>query len=575
MIDLKAKPFYLTDEDIAWVESTLASLTEDEKLGQLFFDLSEDGPDEDYIRERVALTHMGGLRYMNRSPEDIKEHNRLYQKYSKVPLLICANLEAGGNGSCRGGTKVGDPIKLAATGDPKYAYHQGFIGATEGRAVGCRGTFSPVVDIPTNWRNSAIATRSFSDRAQTVIDFAVPNMKGIQAAGVAATIKHFPGDGVDERDQHYSNTVNSLSKEEWDATFGKVYKTMIDEGAEMVMAGHIMQPAYQKHFNPDMTEQDVLPASLCKELLTDLLRKQLGFNGMIVTDASHMVGMTCHMKRSEMLATALNAGIDMILYFNDAEEDFDYLRESLKNGSLTWQRIDEALTRVLGMKAHLGLHKDRGTEGDLSVVGCEAHQKIAAEVSDKGITLAKQTGENIFPITPDKYPKIMLMPVNTPASEFSKLTGSTCKSTQIAETLRDKLNALGFQAELFVSPLKYLEKLRSPYDYKSPIWEFKEKYDLVITIADVAPMGVTQRLSWDTPKGGFEVPWYVNELPVVFVSVNSPFHLADVPQIKNLINCYDSLPSTLDALVQKLTGQSQFLGKSPVDVFCGKIDTRK
>lgn len=575
MIDLKAKPFYLTDQDIAWVKDTLASLSEEEKLGQLFFDLSEDGPDEAYIRSRVAQTHMGGLRYMNRSPEEIKEHNRLYQKYSKVPLLICANLEAGGSGGCLGGTRVGDPIKLAATGNPEYAYQQGFIGATEGSAVGCRGTFSPVVDIPTNWQNSAVATRSFSDRAQTVIDFAVPNMKGIQAAGLAATAKHFPGDGVDERDQHYSNSVNTLSKEEWDATFGRVYKAMIDGGVEMVMAGHIMQPAYQKFFNPGMTEQDVLPASLCKELLTDLLRKQLGFNGLIVSDASHMVGMTCHMKRSEMLPTALNAGIDMILYFNDAEEDFGYLREALKNGSLTWQRIDEALTRILGMKAHLGLHKERETEGDLSVVGCEAHQKVAAEISDKGITLAKHTGKNIFPITPDKYPKIMLMPVNTPASEFSKFTGGTCKSAQVAQTLRDKLNALGFCAELFVSPLKHIEKLRSPYDYKGAIGKFTDKYDLVITIADVAPMGVTQRLSWDTPKGGFEVPWYVNELPVVFISVNSPFHLADVPQIKNLINCYDAQPSTLDALVQKLTGQSQFLGQSPVDVFCGKIDTRK
>lgn len=575
MVDLKVKPFYLTDEDIAWVTDTLASLSEEEKLGQLFFDLSEDGPDEEYIRDRVAKTHMGGLRYMNRSPEETKEHNRLYQKYSRVPLLICANLEAGGNGGCLGGTRVGDPIKLAATGNPEYAYQQGLIGAVEGSAVGCRGTFSPVVDIITNWQNSAVATRSFGNQAQTVIDFAVANMKGIQAAGLAATAKHFPGDGVDERDQHYSNSVNSLSKEQWDATFGRVYQAMIDAGVEMVMAGHIMQPAYQKYFNPGMTEQDVLPASLCRELLTDLLRKQLGFNGLIVSDASHMVGMTSHMKRSEMLPTALNAGIDMILYFNDVDEDLGYLRKALENGTLTWQRIDEALTRILGMKAHLGLHKDRHTDGDLSVVGCVAHRKVAAEVSDKGITLAKHTGENIFPITPDKYRKIMLMPVNTPASEFSKLTGNTCKSTQVAEALRDRLNALGFQAELFVSPLKNVDKLRSAYDYKSAIGEFTEKYDLVITIADVPPMGVTQRLSWDTPKGGFEVPWYVNELPVIFVSVCSPFHLADVPQIKNLVNCYDAQPNTLDALVQKLTGQSPFLGKSPVDVFCGKIDTRK
>lgn len=575
MIDLKAKPFYLTDEDIAWVEETLASLTEEEKLGQLFVDLSEDGPDEEYIKARVEKTHIGGLRYMNLSIEDTKKHNALYQKYSRVPLLIAANVEAGGSGACRGGTRVGDPIKLASTGDPGYAYQQGIIGAREAGAVGCSCTFSPVVDLSMNWRNSAIACRAFGDQAQTVIDFAVPNMQGFHDGGLAATIKHFPGDGVDERDQHYSNTVNSLSVEEWDESYGRIYRTMIDHGAEVVMAGHIMQPAYQKFFNPDMTEQDLLPASLCRELLTDLLRKRLGFNGLIITDASHMVGMTCHMPRREMLVQALNAGVDMILYFNDADEDFMYLNDALKEGKLTWERVDECLTRILALKAHLGLHKDRRTGGDLSVVGCAEHQKIAGEISDRGITLAKQTGENPFPLTPEKYPRIMLMPVNTPASEFSKLTGSTCKAAAVARTLQDKFNACGFQAELFQSPLTYVDKLRSPYDYKSPIEEFKEKYDLVITIADVAAMGVTQRLSWDTPKGGFEVPWYVNEVPVIFVSVNSPFHLADAPQIKNLINCYDSQSSTLDALFDKLVGNSQFQGKSPVDVFCGKVDTRK
>lgn len=575
MIDLKAKPFYLSNADIAWVKTTLASLTREEKLGQLFFDLSEGGPDEEYIRNRVEKTHIGGLRYMNLSPEDTLRHNQLYQKYSKVPLLISANVEAGGSGSCRGGTKVGDPIKIAATGNPEYAYQQGLIGAIEASAVGCCCTFSPVVDLTMNWRNSAIACRAFGDQAQTVIDFAVPNMKGLQAGGLAATIKHFPGDGVDERDQHYSNTVNTLSKEAWDATFGKVYKAMIENGAEIVMAGHIMQPAYQKHFCPNMTEQDLLPGSLCKELLTDLLRNQLGFNGMIVTDASHMVGMTCHMSRKEMLVQALNAGVDMILYFNDAEEDFAYLNEALAKGSLTWERIDDALTRILALKAHLGLHRNGNRSVDLSVIGCKEHRRVAAEISDKAITLAKQTGENIFPVTPCKYRRIMLMPVNTPSSEFSKFTGNISKATQVAQTLREKLNILGFQAELFESPLKHIEKLRSPYDYKGSIEEFKAQYDLVITIADSVPMGVTQRLSWDTPKGGFEIPWYVNEVPVIFVSVNSPFHLADVPQVKNLINCYDSQDSTLDALVRKLTGESEFTGKSPVDVFCGKIDTRK
>lgn len=181
-------------------------------------------------------------------------------------------------------------------------------------------------------------------------------MKGIQESGIAPAAKHFPGDGVDERDQHLSFSVNSFSCEEWDNTFGKVYQGLIDAGLPSLMAGHIHLPAYEQHFNPNLAYEDCLPATLSKPILTDLLRGKLGFNGVVVTDASHMVAMTSAMKRSEMLPTAIAAGCDLFLFFNDPDEDFGYMMEGYKNGIITEERLHDALTRILGLKAKLGLH---------------------------------------------------------------------------------------------------------------------------------------------------------------------------------------------------------------------------
>lgn len=575
MINLKSKPFYLMDEDISWIENTIGTMTLDEKIGQLFVDHNNGDLDENFIKERTALTHCGGLRYMNLSPEEILKQNNLYQKHAAIPLLVAANIEAGGNGACKGGTLVGSEIKVAATADLEYAYQLGYIGGKEARAVGCNMAFTPIVDISSNWHNPIISTRTWSDRTQTVLDCSRACLKGLKDAGILTTAKHFPGDGVDERDHHYSATVNTLSCEEWDDSFGRIYQAMINDGVDAIMAGHIMQPAYQKKINPDTKAEDYLPASLCRELLTNLLREKLGFNGLIITDASHMAGMTGRMSRKNLLATALNAGCDMILFFNDAEEDFMYLKESISDGTLPMERIDDALRRILALKAKLKLHTgSRETSGEgLGVVGCEKHKQAAKEISEKAVTLAKNLQPDVFPLTPDRYKRILVMPVHTPTPEFAKVTGAPSGAENIAVVLCDKLRSLGFEPEIFVSPLQS-EENKDIYEYKSPIEEFKSKYDLVLTIANCGSFGVTQRLSWDTPKGGFEVPWYVHEIPVIFISFSSPFHLPDVSQVKTLINCYDAEESTITAVVDKLTGKGEFTGQSPVDVFCGLPDTR-
>ncbi len=185
---------------------------------------------------------------------------------------------------------------------------------------------------------------------------------------------------MDERDQHLLTTVNSMDCDTWDNTYGKVYRGLIDAGLQSIMVGHIMQPAYSKKLNPALKDEEILPASLSKELLGGLLREKLGFNGVILTDASSMGGLITAMKREDLVPGAIAAGCDMFLFFSDPKEDLEFMRKGLERGILTEERLDDALHRILGLKASIGLHKKKaaGTlvppaEG-LSVVGCEEHR---------------------------------------------------------------------------------------------------------------------------------------------------------------------------------------------------------
>lgn len=315
-VDLTKKPYFLEKEDIQWVEDTIAGMTTEEKIGQLFVNMGSERSEE-YLKDVLEKYHIGAVRYNPGTSKEVHEQNRILQENAKIPLLIAANTEAGGNGACTDGTEIGVEVKIGATKDPKYAYEMGRVSGIEAAALGCNWSFAPITDINRNWRNPIISSRSFGSDPDMVLEMSKAYMKGFMESNMVCAMKHFPGDGIDERDQHLSNSVNTYSTDEWDATFGKVYSGMIDAGVHTVMVGHIMLPSYQKYFNHQMELEDTLPATLSKELIDGLLKEKLGFNGMVVTDASHMVGMTSVMKRSKMLPTAIAAGCDMFLFFND------------------------------------------------------------------------------------------------------------------------------------------------------------------------------------------------------------------------------------------------------------------
>lgn len=587
MVDLKANPYYLSDEDCKWVEETIAGMSDEEKVGQLFFQLTQSF-DEEYLKELMEKYHLGGCRYNPAPGKAVQEQNRKLQKYAKVPVFIACNTEAGGDGTCADGTAIGSGVKIGATRKEEYAFALGKMANEEAAAIGCNMAFAPVCDILYNWENTEVVTRAFGSDPERVAKMSAAYLNGAHTIpGFACAAKHFPGNGQDFRDAHIANNVNYFDVEKWDATYGMVYKTLIDNGLDAIMGGHIMLPEYAKAINPELTDEEMMPATLSPEIMTVLLREKLGFNGMVVTDASHMVAMTDRMKRSEMLPKAINAGCDMFLFFNDPEEDFATMLNAYQDGTISEERMTEALTRILGLKAHLGLNKKSKEElvpqpeTVDQVLGREEYKEMQKAISNDCITLVKYKDKDVLPITPERYKRIMIVHVKGNGGamgELMKLMGMA--GGNAAEALKEKLCAKGFDAFIYESPLDKIKKqiaagekpsLNLYFAGKNAIADFVKDMDMVITLCDV-PSG---RPVFGLSKGGGEIPWYVFEVPVVAVGCGQPTMLADIPQVRTYINTYDSKDSTLDALVDNLMeGPDAFRGSDPIDSFCGLFDAR-
>ena len=587
MVDLKSRPYYLSEEDCQWVKDTIANMSPEEKVGQLFFQLTASH-DEEYLKELMEKYHLGGCRYNPAPGKAIQEQNRILQKYAKVPVFIACNTEAGGDGACADGTHIGAGVKIAATDKEEYAFALGKMANEQAAAIGCNMAFAPVADILYNWENTEIVTRAFGGDAERVATMSKAYLNGAHTIpGFACAAKHFPGNGQDFRDAHIANNVNYFDVEKWDETYGHVYRTLIENDLDAIMGGHIMLPSYAKAINPELKDEALMPATLSPEIMTGLLRDRLGFNGMVVTDASHMVAMTDRMKRSEMLPASINAGCDMFLFFNDPEEDFATMLGAYKTGIISEERMTEALTRILGLKAHLGLNKKSKEElvpqpeTVEEVLQREEYKAMQKSISEDCITLVKYKDKDVLPMTPDRYKRIMIVHIKGAENSMSalmKMLGGGKGNP--AEALKEKLCAKGFDAFIYESPLDVMKKqieagekpdLNIYFAGKNAIADFVSDMDLVITLCDV-PNG---RPSFGMSKGGGEIPWYVFEVPVVVVGCGQPTMLADIPQARTYINTYDSKDTTLDALVEDLmNGEEAFKGTDPIDSFCGLFDAR-
>ncbi|HMP41071.1 MAG TPA: glycoside hydrolase family 3 N-terminal domain-containing protein [Roseiflexaceae bacterium] len=577
MVDLTAKPFHLSADDIAWVRNTIDAMTLEEKIGQLFINLNTAFTPA-YLDHIIGTYHVGGMRFRGADAATVQAHIRHAQSTSKIPLLIASNPEMGGFGSINDGTLVCTHLQAGSHPDRSIARDMGRVAGIETAALGCNWAFAPIVDIHQNWRNTVVATRSFGNTPEVVIACAKEYFDGISESRTACAIKHFPGDGVDERDQHVLTSWNTLSVEAWEASFGRVYRAMIDHGVQSIMAGHIGAPELSRKFRPGIADSELLPATLAPELLRDLLRGELGFNGVILTDASPMLGLTAAMRRRDAVPATIAAGCDMFLFFRNADEDFRFMLDGYRNGVITEERLQEALERILGLKASLGLHTMPRealvpAPEALAVVGSDAHRALAAEVADKTVTLIKDTQKNL-PLRPETHRRIRLYGI-TGQSDF---TGTD--PSGYLRIAQEELEAAGFEVHVFKDARQRIAEGETGVNFHTVLQSeanaaYTTKYDAAIVLANVAGFAqeATVHIRWSTPMAA-EIPWYATEVPTIFVSLSLPNHLYDVPMVRTVIHAHAPSREVIRAVVAKIQGKSPFHGTFNENVFCDTFETR-
>ncbi|KRN27576.1 beta-hexosamidase a, glycoside hydrolase family 3 [Lactobacillus selangorensis] len=543
MLNMHQKPFYLNDDQIKWVKDTAEKLSTDEKIGQLFVPIGYS-TDHDYI-DSLLKHHIGGLFFRSAHLEELRATFNYAQQNSKVPLLTPANLESGGDGAVLEGTGYAPQMAVAAAGNKKYAYELGKIAAEDAKAAGINWGFAPVVDLDLNFHSPIMNVRTYGDDTERDIAFSKQFIQAFHDQNMMTSIKHFPGDGIDERDQHLLTSVNSLPLSSWWKTYGKIYRELIDFGTKAVMVGHIAFPAYS---------HNQIPASLNEQLLEGLLRHDLGFNGLIITDATPMVGFSTAMPRYQAVPTAIQNGCDMFLFNHDFEEDVSYMKDGLKNGLLTEKRLDEAVLRILATKASLNLNQDVSIPSKPLI----DYKKEQQEIADQSITLVKDD-QNILPLAAQKQKRVLL-----------EVLGGFASNQRVEETLQNELTKRGFEVTLY-RPEKNFVDLGSVADFKS-------KYDLVLYAANIenASNQTTARINWKTLYGlGNNLPWFVQEVPTVLVSFGNPYHMFDMPMVKTVVNAYSNYEHFIKAAVAKLVGEQEFKGHSPIDPNCKNIKLKE
>ncbi len=400
-----------------WVDSTMRRMTVDEKIGQLLFTTyhgtftSTDSPAYAQILHDVTDLHAGGFILITHiTPLGIEKSqtyptavlNNQLQAKSKIPLLIGADFERGSAMRLDEGTSFPTQMAIAAGDDPRDAYTMGKITAIEARQAGVHWIYAPVADVNNNPGNPIINTRSFGEDPARVAEFVSAYVRGVEENGGLATAKHFPGHGDTAADSHIDLPVIRASRERLDSLELIPFQAAIAAGVGSIMTGHLNVPALE----PDPNT----PATLSSHILTDLLRNDLHFQGLVITDAMDMGGITVRFAPGEAAVRAVLAGADCLLMPPVPDAAFEALQQAVKSGRISGKRLDASVRRILEAKARIGLNKNRLVDVNAinSHFGETSWQKQAQEISDRGITLLRDTPHRL-PLDGTKPSRALLL----------------------------------------------------------------------------------------------------------------------------------------------------------------------
>jgi beta-N-acetylhexosaminidase len=538
-----------------WVEKTLASMSIDEKIGQLIIPatvgmfLSQDSEVFQQARRDITEFHVGGYHMLGEvnnlhEPAGVALFINHLQQLAKVPLWITADFEGGVGLRYIGATRLPRAMAMGATANPDFAYQAGRITAEEARALGVQVNFYPVVDVNNNARNPIINIRSFGGDPQLVSRMARAYIRGSQEHGVMATAKHFPGHGDTSTDSHLELPVIDVDRARLNAIELPPFQAAVDESVGGVMSAHIALPRI---------ETDNLPATLSPKMLTGVLRGELKFNGVIFTDAMNMRGITAHYPEGEAAVRAVKAGADVVLYPANVEQAFLGLKHAIESGEIKESRIDDSVRRILIAKAKLGLDRERLVDLNKidKVLGSTEHQLAARQIIESGITLVRDK-RNVLPLKLAREQKVLFISM-----------------VDNSEGWRDGVPGQAFFAGL----VKRLPNANKVYvsDKTSPA-----EFDLIKKLASFSDSVIvngfirvsSSKGSIDMSDGEINLLKHLSVIdkPFTFVLYGSPYLLSFVPELPTLVLAYEYYPAAEEAALKAVLGEIEFKGKLPIEL---------
>ena len=572
----------LTRDEEKWVRDTLKSLTLDEKIGQMFMAdgnaifMNREVDAYKQIEHHIKDNKVGGILWFRSDVWATAVLTNRWQMMSSLPLLVAADLEMG-LGMRLNETQWWPPnMAVAATGETRLALNQGLCTAREARAIGINWLFAPVVDVNNNPNNPVINVRSYSEDPKTVSDFATAFVQGAQTEGALTCVKHFPGHGNTATDSHIGLPVVDASKESLSKLELVPFRALIGTDfkkneavarVDAVMSAHIALPNIETDLaapvrplsasekaTAEFTSQTEVnapkvtkPATLSHKILTGILRDELKFTGLVVTDAMNMAGISARYDAATAAIEAIKAGADVIEKSPDIDAAIKGVREAVKAKALPEARINASVERILRAKAALGLHENRTVELEAvdRIVSSPGCQIVGQEIADRSITLVRND-QKALPLNrqaralvvtfTDEEDRAVTQPfVNELRRRIPTIEAVVMdlrsKDDEIKRVL-DRIDARNFDAVIFASTVRARSGKGS---------------------VALPPLGV--RLSEELVKRN-----------AIVISFGNPYLLQAIPAAQTYIAAYSPFPFSQRAAAKALLGEIEFTGKLPVSL---------
>ena len=555
-----------------WANKELKRMTDDEKIGQLISVginatyLNQDSEEFQELKRQVVENKIGGI-ILFRGPvyESVHLVNRM-QQLAKCPLLISSDLEAGVGMRFDNTVNLPWNMAVAATGNPDFARRQGELTARESHALGIHQVYAPVLDVNNNAANPVINVRSYGEDSADVARFGAAFIEGLQRGGVIATGKHFPGHGDTAVDSHRGLPIINVSRQRLDQIELAPFRAAISAGVGSIMVAHIglpqidpteieplkdsIKPVDTEDGAEIRSEKATVPSTLSSVVNTQILRKDLGFDGLIVTDALSMSGLTLYVHQDEAAVRALLAGADILLKPANTDDAIRGLRDAVRSGRVTIERVEQSARKILAAKYDLGLVKQRIApldQIDKIVAGKETEQ-LADEIATRAITLVRND-EKLLPLSPNG------------ANIFNLVVTNGDDRFWISRPFNSELQRLGKSADTFA-----LDDRSTDEEVKAVLAKANKANIVIVSMFGRVRSGAANSVGLPDAGARSLKSLLDHKRPVIGIAFGNPYVLMRFPEMKTFIVAYGDMPSLQRAAARAVLGQQDITGRLPISL---------